>query len=61
MMMEHATIRAESGDNGYYQRRLAASLIASLGRSGAIHACQANAWDGVLRCILRLRDQPVRL
>ncbi len=34
------------------QARLAARLIDSLGLDAALAACRANAWDGVLRCIL---------
>jgi len=34
------------------QARLAMSLIESLGREGAIHACRANGWDGVLNYLL---------
>jgi hypothetical protein len=37
------------------QARLAASLIGSLGLEGAIAACRANAWDGVLECVLAYR------
>ncbi len=38
------------------QERLAASLVACLGLEGAMHACQANNWDGVLK-VLALREQ----
>ena len=38
-----------------HQEKLAVSLIQSLGIEGAIHACQANSWDGVLKCVLLLR------
>lgn len=38
--------------NRSYQDRLADSLIATLGVEGAAHACQANAWDGVLASVL---------
>ena len=34
------------------QRRLAEALIVSLGLEGAIHACRANCWDGVLACVM---------
>jgi hypothetical protein len=34
------------------QARLAMSLVDSLGREGAIHACRANGWQGVLDCLL---------
>lgn len=37
-----------SGDD---QERLAASLVACLGLEGAMQACQANNWDGVLRVL----------
>jgi hypothetical protein len=48
--------RFESIDNHGYQESLAASLIDSLGVDGAVHACQANAWFGVLNCVLAHRD-----
>ena len=35
-----------------HQETLAASLIDSLGFDGAIHACRANSWDGVLRYVM---------
>ncbi len=38
-----------------HQEKLAVSLIQSLGIEGAIHACQANSWDGVLEYVLSLR------
>ncbi len=44
--------RQEANDNRGYQEQLADSLLDCLGREGAIHACQANAWDGVLDCLL---------
>ncbi len=34
------------------QEKLALSLVESLGFEGAVHACRANSWDGVLRCVL---------
>ena len=37
------------------QARLAESLISTLGLEGAVHACQANTWDGVLQCVLAYR------
>lgn len=41
-----------------YQRRLARSLIASVGYDGAVRYCRNNSWDGVLRAILALpRDE----
>ncbi len=38
------------------QEKLAESLIASLGFEGAVNACQANAWDGVLEIVRAYRD-----
>ncbi len=35
-----------------HQETLAVSLIESLGLEGAIHACRANSWDGVLRYVM---------
>ena len=35
-------------DERSHQEKLAFSLVENLGIEGAIHACQANAWDGVL-------------
>ncbi len=41
-----------------YQRRLALSLIGSVGYDGAARYCRNNSWDGVLRAILALpRDE----
>ena len=37
-----------------FQRRLALSLIGSVGYDGAVRYCRNNAWDGVLRAILEL-------
>ena len=31
-----------------HQEKLAFSLVQNLGIESAIHACQANSWDGVL-------------
>ena len=39
-----------------HQEKLAFSLVESLGIEGAIHACQANCWDGVLECVRSLRS-----
>ncbi len=44
-------------NNRPYQAQLAASLIDTLGLHGAIYACQANAWDGVLECVLAFRPE----
>ncbi len=43
-------------DNQDYQRNLAISLVSSLGTEGAIHVCQANTWDGVLKWVIALRE-----
>ncbi len=49
------TIDGGGGPNGRsHQEILAESLIQSLGTEGAIHACRANSWDGVLRYVLSL-------
>lgn len=37
------------------QARLARSLVDALGLDGAISACRANGWDGVLACLRGLR------
>ena len=42
--------------NQDYQRKLAISLVSSLGTEGAIHACHANSWDGVLKWVIALRE-----
>ena len=39
-------------NNRPYQAELARSLIETLGLDGAIYACQSNAWEGVLACVL---------
>jgi hypothetical protein len=52
-MNDHVNEQAD--DNRHYQEQLARNLVNCLGREGAIHACQANAWDGVLQ-VLRQRD-----
>ncbi len=42
--------------NQDYQKKLAISLVSSLGTEGAIHACQANTWDGVLKWVIALGE-----
>lgn len=37
------------------QTRLALSLVEALGLEGAISACRANGWDGVLARLVGLR------
>ena len=44
--------RYESSTNHSYQADLAVSLVATLGRDGAIKACQENCWQGVLDHVL---------
>ena len=46
------TDRYEHSDNRSYQADLAVSLVATLGRDGAIRACQENCWQGVLDQLL---------
>jgi hypothetical protein len=41
----------EPAENRLYQERLAAALVDCLGVEGAVRACQANGWDGVLSCL----------
>lgn len=38
-----------------HQEKLAFSLVQNLGIEGAIHACQANSWDGVLEYVRSFR------
>ncbi len=42
-------------DQRSHQEKLAFSLVESLGVEGAIHACQANSWDGVLEYVRSFR------
>ena len=39
-----------------HQKKLAISLVVNLGFEGAIHSCQANSWDGVLKWVIVLRE-----
>jgi len=43
---------AGNGGANAEQTRLANSLVEALGLDGAISACRANGWDGVLACLL---------
>ena len=43
-------------DGGGSQEKLAESLVTKLRFKGAVQACQANAWDGVLEYVLLLED-----
>ena len=38
------------------QKRLAISLVFNLGFEGAVHSCQANSWEGVLKWVIVLRE-----
>jgi hypothetical protein len=49
-------IQIDDAANQNYQRKLAISLISSLGVDGAIHVCQANSWDGVLNWVMALGE-----
>ncbi len=56
--MRPTASRQEQGSviaNRPYQAELARSLIDTLGFDGAIYACQSNAWEGVLACVLAYR------
>ncbi len=50
--------RSDSIDaaNRDYQRQIAEWLIGNMGIERAVHACQANGWDGVLEKVLRYTD-----
>ena len=43
-------------DEQDHQKRLAISLVANLGFESAIHSCQANSWEGVLKWVLALQE-----
>ncbi len=43
-------------DEQDHQKRLAISLVANLGFESAIHSCQANSWEGVLKWVLELKE-----
>ena len=49
------TGQMHNGDNRNCQKMLAESLVATLGREGAVHACRENIWDGVLAYVLSER------
>ncbi len=50
------TDKPGGADQRSHQEKLAFSLVESLGVEGAIHACQANCWDGVLECVQSFRS-----
>ncbi len=47
---------SDQTDDQDLEGRLAISLVAKLGFEGAIHCCQANPWDGVLMCVIALKE-----
>ena len=47
---------ADQTDDQDHEKRLAISLVACLGFEGAIHTCQTNAWDEVLKWVIALRE-----
>ncbi len=55
--MTRTTLTDGSGgpEERNHQEKLAVSLVQNLGIDGAIHACQANSWDGVLEYVLSVR------
>ena len=55
MTRNNSTDSSGGPEVGSHQEKLAVSLIQSLGIEGAVHACQANSWDGVLKYVLSLR------
>lgn len=42
----------------FEQARLAKALVDSLGLDGAISACRANGWDGVLKYLIGYGEAP---
>ena len=49
------TDQMDAINNRMRQEKFADTLIACLGVDGAIHACRANVWDGVLGLVLRYK------
>ncbi len=52
------TNRMDAINNRMRQEKFADSLIACLGVEGAIRACRANVWDGVLGLVLQHKRCP---
>ena len=50
--MSHEPNPASFG-NRSYQSQIASMLVQSLGRDGAIDACQQNNWTGILNTIVK--------
>ncbi len=50
--------RSDSIDaaNSDYQRQIAESFIGNMAIERAVHACQANGWNGVLEKVLPYTD-----
>ena len=46
----------DQGPNQNCQRKLAKTLVAKLGHAGAVQACRANQWEGVLLYVLELGE-----
>ncbi len=46
------SIRRYDGSDRYRQKRLADTLVATLGLEVAIHVCHANSWHGVLTHVI---------
>jgi hypothetical protein len=55
---EPARVICQNGDQAStgLQKKLAAQLVASLGKAAAIETCRANNWDGVLAQVLESSD-----
>ncbi len=54
MIRVQSTSGNGESDGRNHQETLAVSLIESLGFEGAMHACRANSWDGVLRYVMSI-------
>lgn len=55
MQQSQSDSTARPGDNTDYQRRLARSLVTTMDVHEAIHVCQENGWEGVLRFVIALQ------
>ena len=49
--MAESQVGNEAGDDW-----LADLLVSNLGLEGAIHASRVYAWDGVLKCVIALKE-----
>ncbi len=54
-MAEHTA--PETLETLSYQEQLALSLLNCLGWEEAVHACQANTWDGVLAVLMQKQKE----